>query len=263
MSKKNEKQSNSTADRVLLLLQYIAKNRGGITLAQLVKDLNIPKSTAHRLLETLTNLDFIHLEEDTERYSIGLKTIEIGVSGLKNLDIVDVATPYLRELAQKTGETSFLSVYNEGSVVHLYKVEGTQSIRTTAELGMRRPIHCTAVGKAIASTLSLEEVDRILEEQGTPSFTKNTITDRQRFLDELSTIRLQGIAIDREEIEIGLTCYAVPVYNYTGRVAGAISIGAPTLRMKENHESNTILLKDAGLQISRWLGFVPNMRTNL
>jgi IclR family KDG regulon transcriptional repressor len=256
-------QSNSTADRVLVLLEYIAKKRGGVTLAELVKESDIPKSTAHRLLETLKMLQFIHFEADTERYSIGLKTIEIGVSGLKNLEIVDVASPYLRDLSKKTGETSFLSVFNDGNVVHLYKVEGTQSIRTTAELGMRRPVHCTAVGKAIVSTFSLEDVDKILEEKGMPSYTENTITDRQLFFKELSNIRVQGIAIDREEIEIGLTCYAVPVYNYTGRVIGAISIGGPTSRMVENHEHTSNKLKEAALQVSRWLGFVPDMRTKL
>lgn len=256
-------QSNSAADRVLVLLEYIAKRRGGVTLAELVKEIDIPKTTAHRLLETLKSLQFINFEAKTETYSIGLKTIEIGVAGLRNLEIVDVSVPYLRDLSKKTGETSFLSVYNEGKVVHLYKVEGTQSIRTTAELGMRRPIHCTAVGKAIASTFSLEDVDKILEENGMPPFTVNTITDRKLYLQELSNIRVYGIAIDREEIEIGLTCYAVPVYNYTGRAIGAVSIGGPTPRMKENHDFNSNQLKEAALQVSRWLGFVPDMRSLL
>jgi IclR family transcriptional regulator, KDG regulon repressor len=256
-------QSNSTADRVLMLLEYIAKKRGGVTLAELVKESDIPKSTAHRLLETLKTLQYIHFDANMERYSIGLKTIEIGVSGLHNLEIVDVAVPYLRDLSQKTGETSFLSVLNEGNIVHLYKVEGTQSIRTTAELGMRRPVHCTAVGKAIVSTLSIEDVDHILEEKGMPSYTENTITDRQLFFKELSKIRAEGIAIDREEIEVGLTCYAVPIFNYTGRVIGAVSIGGPTWRMEQNHDQNSILLKDVAMHVSKWLGFVPNMRSTL
>jgi IclR family transcriptional regulator, KDG regulon repressor len=253
--------SHSTADRVLQLLEYISKKRGGITLTELVKELEIPKSTAHRLLETLKTQKFIDFEADTDMYRIGLKTIEIGVSGLKNLEIVDVAAPYLRELSKKTGETSFLSVFNEGDVVHLYKVEGTQSIRTTAELGMRRPVHCTAVGKAIVSTLSIEDVDNILEQKGMRSFTPNTLTDRQAFFKELSDIRVHGIAVDHEEAEQGLTCYAVPVFNYTGRVEGAISIGGPTVRIEEHKEFISIELKEAALQISRWLGYVPNMRS--
>jgi IclR family transcriptional regulator, KDG regulon repressor len=64
-----------------------------------------------------------------------------------------------------------------------------------------------------------------------PSYTENTITDRQLFFKELNKIRVEGIAIDREEIVVGLTCYAAPIYKYTGRVTGAVSIGGPTLRM--------------------------------
>ena len=105
------------------------------------------------------------------------------------------------------------------------------------------------------------ELIKILEEKGMPSYTEKTIIDRQLFFKELSKIRVEGIAIDREEIEVGLTCYAVPIFNYTGRAIGAVSLGGPTFRMEENHEQICDLLKDTAMQISRWLGFVPNMRT--
>lgn len=257
-----ERNLNTSVDRALQLLEVIAKKKGGITLAELAKELQLPKSTAHRLLETLKIREFVEFEPGAEKYTIGIKAVEVGVSGLSNLGIVDVAVHYLWDLAQSTGETSFLAVYNEGEIVYLYKAEGTQSIRTTAQLGSRKPVHCTALGKAILASFSLEEVDRILEIKGMEKFTERTITERHEFHEELSRIRVQGYAIDDEEVELGLTCYAVPVFNYTGRVVGAISMAGPTIRMVENRESFTQKLMESVLQISRRLGYVPNMRLN-
>ncbi|MTI79673.1 MAG: IclR family transcriptional regulator [Firmicutes bacterium] len=256
----HEAERNSAVDRALLLLEMVANNKGGTTLTEMAKELNMPKSTAHRLLETLKARGFVEYQENSERYIIGLKSVEVGVSGLRNLGIVDVAVYYLCDLAESTGETSFLAVYNEGEMVYLYKVEGTQSIRTTAQLGSRKPVHATSLGKAVLSQLSLEEVDRILEEKGMERFTEHTITDRQEYHEELSKVRVQGYAEDREENEVGLTCFSVPVFNYTGQVVGAISIAGPTLRMVENRDGFTRNLMETALHISRRLGYVPSMR---
>ncbi|MGG1291945.1 IclR family transcriptional regulator [Bacillus smithii] len=259
--KTSDKQVNSTVVKALMILEKIASSQSGISLAGLVKELDLPKSTIHRLIETLKSYKYIDLDPNTEKYFIGLKMVEIGVSGLHNIEVVDVASPYLTDLAEKTGETAFLAGYYEGEIVYLNKKEGTQSIRTTAKLGMRRPVHCTAVGKAILSTFTLEEVEKILLEKGMKKYTKNTIVDIQKFHQELSAIRREGFAIDKEEIEIGLICYAVPIFNYTGRVTGSIGLGGPTLRMLKNQKECVARLKESALQISRRLGFVPNLRS--
>lgn len=192
-----------------------------------------------------------------------MKTLEIGVLGLHKMQIVEVASRHLRELSEITGETSFLATYNSGETVYLYKIEGSRSISIRAELGMRRPVHCTAVGKAILSTYSREEVDRIIQEKGMTQYTPNTIVDLEQFHEELRNIRIAGYAMDREEIEVGLTCYAVPIYNYTGRSVGTISLGGPASRMIENKNELTRELMEAGLRISQRLGFVPSISSIL
>ncbi|HJV45591.1 MAG TPA: IclR family transcriptional regulator [Bacillota bacterium] len=258
--KENDTQVNSAIDRALLILELISKQGHGLTLADLSKVLDIPKSTIHRILETLKQRGFIELSPGTDKYVVGLKALEIGFTGLRNVEIVDVAIHYLRDLSESTGETAFLAIYNEGEIVYLYKVEGTQSIRTTAQLGSRRPVHATGLGKAILSEFSLHEVDMILEAKGLEKYTDHTITDLHSFHEELSRIRVQGYAVDKEEIEIGLTCYAVPVLGYTGKVMGGISLAGPTQRVVEKQEEFTKRLKEAASQISRRLGFVPSMR---
>ncbi|MED4600989.1 IclR family transcriptional regulator [Paenibacillus validus] len=256
-------QVNSTVERALILLELVSEKGEGVALAELVKEVDLPKTTIYRLLETLKNRNYVQFDPDTEKYSIGLKTLEIGVLGLHKMQIVEVASRHLRELSEITGETSFLATYNSGETVYLYKIEGSKSISIRAELGMRRPVHCTAVGKAILSTYSREEVDRIIQEKGMTQYTPNTIVDLEQFHEELRNIRIAGYAMDREEIEVGLTCYAVPIYNYTGRSVGTISLGGPASRMIENKNELTRELMEAGLRISQRLGFVPSISSIL
>lgn len=250
---------NSTVDKTLSVLEVLAQNAKGLSLADVVKLVGIPKSTAFRILEILCAREYVAWDGDSERYTIGIKALEIGISGLIGQDIVDVSIPYLRELSGTVGETSFLAVYNNGDVVYLYKAEGNSSIQTTARLGSRRPAYCTALGKVILAHQSIEECDRVLE-RPLDKFTEKTVVDRIRLYEEFAAIRRDGFAVDDEGIEYGLFCLAVPVRDYTGNVVAAISVSGPIKRLKENHQSIVDRLKGVGATISRRLGYVDAMK---
>lgn len=251
---------NSGIDKTLSILEFISRNARGVSLADIVKSVGIPKTTAFRILEILLAREYVSWNQDSEKYLIGLKTLEIGLSGLIGQDIVEISIPYLQELSATVGETSFLAVYNDGDVVYLYKAEGNQSIVTTATLGTRRPAYCTALGKAILANLPIEEADRIFEKP-LEKLTERTIVDRIRLLEEFADVRLNGYSVDDEGIEHGLYCLAVPIYNYTGRVVAAISISGPVNRVTENRQKIVEELKSLGGMISRRLGYVKAMRS--
>ncbi|MFT3960394.1 IclR family transcriptional regulator [Propionivibrio sp.] len=257
----NEK-LNSGIDKTLSILEFISRNSKGVSLAELVKSVGIPKTTAFRILEVLLAREYATWDPESEKYSIGLKTLEIGLSGLIGQNIVNISVPYLQELSSSVGETSFLAVYNSGDVVYLYKVEGNKSIVTTATLGSRRPAYCTALGKAILANLPIEEADRIFE-RSLEKLTDKTIVERIRLHEEFARIRLSGYAVDDEGVEHGLYCLAVPVYDYTGRVAAAISVSGPVKRMTENGEKIVDELQSIGGMISRRLGYVKAMRERI
>ncbi|UOQ93356.1 IclR family transcriptional regulator [Halobacillus shinanisalinarum] len=256
-------QSNSAVERALTILELISAKDSPVSLAEVSQELGIAKSTTHRIMEALKIKGFIELVEGTEKYQVGLKAIEVGMSSLTKWNLVDIVTPYLRQLALDLNETAFLAVYDNGDVVYLYKAEANQSVRTTAELGTRKPIHSTGLGKAIVSTFHIEEVDRVLTKKGMPKFTERTITDRQAYLEELSHVRQNGYSMDDEEAEVGLTCIAVPIFNYTGKAIAAISVAGPTDRMVNKKEEVIDSLKSVNGHISNRLGFVPAMRINV
>jgi DNA-binding IclR family transcriptional regulator len=257
----NEK-LNSGIDKTLSVLEFISQNSRGVSLADIVKSVGIPKTTAFRILEILLAREYVTWNQENEKYAIGLKTLEIGLSGLVGQDIVEISIPYLQELSATVGETSFLAVYNSSDVVYLYKAEGTQSILTTATLGSRRPAYCTALGKAILANLPIEESDRIFEKP-LERLTEKTVVERIRLHEEFADIRLSGYAVDDEGIEHGLYCLAVPIYNYTGRVVAAISISGPVKRVSENRQQIIDELQSIGGTISRRLGYVKAMRNRV
>ncbi len=100
-------QVNSTVERALILLELVSEKGEGVALAELVKEVDLPKTTIYRLLETLKSRNYVQFDPSTDKYSIGLKTLEIGVFGLHKMQIVEVASRHLRELSEITGETSF------------------------------------------------------------------------------------------------------------------------------------------------------------
>jgi IclR family KDG regulon transcriptional repressor len=260
MVEQDTAKTSSTLERALLLLELLSARKGGAGIIELSDLAGLPKSTTHRIMETLLKAGFVMQDASTEKYGIGLKCIEIGLSGLLNTELVEASIPYMQDMALQIGQTSFLAVPNEGEVVFIYKVEGTASVITNASLGTRSPIHCTGLGKAMLAFFSLDEAERTIREKGLTRYTDTTITDHQQLFKELSGIRQRGIAVNREEHDKGLSSIAAPIFNYTGRVIASISVAGPTAKIFEQQTEIEANVKEKAAHISRKLGFVSTMR---
>jgi DNA-binding IclR family transcriptional regulator len=247
----------SSVGRALGILQYIARYPGEHGVRSLSAALDLSPSTAHRLLDTLTRAGFVRQNPATERYSIGAQAVQLGIAALGSFDVTAVAPPCLRTLVAETGESAFLVVLDDGEVVYLYKEEGHRAIRTTARLGSRRPVHCTALGKSFLATMPPAEARALLDRQGMPALTAHTITDMARMWEELADIRLRGYAVDREEVELGLMCLAAPVRDYRGATVAAVSMAGPIERMQPFEERYGRRIAAAALEISLALGYIP------
>ncbi|MEK4149577.1 IclR family transcriptional regulator [Robertmurraya sp. FSL W8-0741] len=248
----NEK--NSTLDNLLVVLETISLHPNGITLTEIVRQTNIPKTTVHRIVNTLKNHEFIEVNGLNESYTIGIKTLEIGIKGLMATDVAKASIPLLQELSEEVGETTFLAVYNNTEIIYLYKQEGTNAIGTTAKLGSRRPAYCTGLGRVILAHLPSKEVERNLK-GNLKKYTSKTMTDPQEIKELLNEVRRKGYAQDNEEIEEGLTCFAAPIFDHLGNVIAAVSIAGPTQRMEINKESNISNLLQSAEKISQRLGY--------
>ena len=252
---------NSIVERTLAILQYMARHPGEHGVRSLSAALELSPSTAHRLLDTLARAGFVRQNAATEKYSIGAQAVQLGIAALGSFDVTAVAPPCLRTLVAETGESAFLAVLDDGEVVYLFKEEGHRAIRTTARLGSRRPLHCTALGKSFLATMPPAEARAALEQKGMPALTPHTIIDLTQMWEELADVRLRGYAVDRQEVELGLMCLAAPVRDYRGLTVAAVSMAGPLERMQPFEERYGRRIAAAAQEISLALGYIPRAVT--
>ncbi len=251
----------SNVDRALAILQYLAHHPGEHGVRALSAALNLNPSSVFRLLQSLTQSGYVYQNETTDRYSVGLQTVQLGLVALNSFDLTSVAPRCLETLVTETGESAFLAVLDEGEVVYLLKEEGQYAIRTTAKLGSRRPAHCTALGKSFLATMPPAEARALLERKGMLAMTPHTITEINRLWEDLAQVRLRGYAVDHEEVEAGLMCVAAPIRSYKGQTVAAISMAGPVARILPHEESYGRRVAAMGLEISLQLGYVPRQES--
>jgi DNA-binding IclR family transcriptional regulator len=238
------------------MLEYLVRYPGERGVRELAHALDVSPSSAYRLLETMKQMGFVRQNPATDKYAIGVKAVQLGIAALGTLDITAVAPAHLRALVDETGESAFLAVRDGTEIVYLLKEEGRRSIRTTAVLGSRRGLHCTALGKALLSTMATPEADALLRRAGLPAMTPRTITDLAALWEELSYVRVRGYATDHEEIEEGLACVAAPIRDYRGDTIAAVSISGPVPRILPQEERLGRRIAATALEISTTLGYV-------
>lgn len=247
----------SNVQRALAILQYLSQHGGEHGVRGLAAALDQSPTTVFRLLETLADAGFVRQNPATERYAIGIKAVQLGIAALGSLDITAIAPPCLRALVRETGESAFLAVRDNTEIVYLLKEEGRHSIRTTARLGSRRPLHCTALGKSLLAMLPHDEAEALLRRAGMPAMTPTTITDFSILADDLAQVRTRGYAVDREEVEEGLACVAAPIRDHRGDTIAAVSMAGPTTRILPHEARFGRLVAETALELSTALGFVP------
>src|SRR5882757_7077860 len=242
-------------DRVLALLEILAANGPAMTLAELARRVDLPKSTALRLLAVLQRHRFVERESSTGDYRLGLKLLELGSQAAAQFDFGDRAQPCLDRLMSSTGESVYLSVLDGAEVLAIARAESARTVRVPLTAGLRTPAYCTANGKAILAFISATDLIARIGRRKMRAYTPNTLTTRAEIDREMKSIRAQGFAVDREEMEEGLKCIAAPVRNHTGSVVASVGILGPGFRIPDQKVPTLakLVMRSAG-EISFELG---------
>ncbi len=254
---------STTVTKAMSILDILASKADvGVGLAELCTLIEIPKSSTHRYLVTLQELGLAE-RRSNDRYYLGTKVIELAGLYLLNSDLRNDCQAALDELADVTGETVHLAVPSGTEVVYIAKVESKHALSMFSHIGAHLPMHCTALGKAILAFSDAGELEEVLSKP-LLSRTPNSITSIDGLKDELMKIRARGYALDNEENEIGIRCIGAPIFDYTTRPIGAISISAPRERMDEERcKTLGPLVHQAALAVSRRKGFTGLINTPL
>ena len=245
-----------SVSRALAILEFLAAYRNGEKLTVISHELGLHKSTTHSLISTLESAGYVQQDQTTAKYSLGLKLFELGQVVHDNMDLRNIAMPFLEELAKEFSETVHLAVLSKGEVVYIDKVDTSHSIRIGSQIGGRNPAYCTGVGKVLLAGLEDKELADTLKNMKLEKFTAHTIVEKDLLRKHLKKVRQDGYAIDQEEIEDGLCCIAAPIKNHSGQVIAGISVSGPSSRMRTHIDGelkNNLI--DKAIQISRRLGF--------
>lgn len=248
---------NTAILRGIEILRLVGQSDEPITIAEISKYLDIPKTSVFNIVNALVSEKFLSINNmKLKSYELGVGAFELGSLYLNKMELTKLASTTLEKLSDNVGETVFLAVVNDNELVYLDKRESKGALRTTGNLGSRTSMYSTSLGKAILATYNSMQLNEYCEHIKFVPKTKNTITDKESLVKNLDLIRERGYSISDQENEEGLFCIAVPIYNRTGRAIAAVSIS--TLKIKINDERIQIYkenITNAALNISKKLGY--------
>lgn len=240
-------------DRALGILEMLGRAEGELSLAEVAARVELPKSTVHRLLGTMEIRGFVVRDPLSGGY-------RLGVGPAARPGFGPAAHQVLVDLARSSGETANLGTLVGREVLYVDRAESPHALRWQLGVGSRVPVHASGLGKAILAHLEVEAVTRLLPRR-LDAYTGRTITDRGRFLEELSIVRRRGFAIDDEEFMEGVRCVAAPVFDDGGRVVGAVSVAGPAFRLTaEAASTQGRPVVAAARSVSLSLGYRPGGR---
>lgn len=239
---------STSVERTLSILELLAGAEDSMTLATVATSLEIPRSTAYKILRSLVERGFVTVEDDNT-YAVGLKAFEVGAAHLRRSNVVDVIAPFLTRVTQRLGVTSHYAVLDGTDVVYLYKEDPpATAIRLASSLGVRLPAAITAVGK---SCLAWQPEARLTGHLDGLSV-NGTGTSRSDLLAELARVRERGFSTDDGDTADGIRCVAAPIFDFSGP-RGAIGV-SHMLTSTVDEEQVATEVKDAADAVSSRLG---------
>jgi IclR family transcriptional regulator, acetate operon repressor len=250
-----EAAARGTLDKGLAVLQLVAE-RGAVAVADVGSELGLSRSSAYRLVDRLRTTGYLQESPTAGAFRLGPRVVPIGLAALNQMDIMDVAPARLVELARAAGETVNLAVPQRDEMVYVYQAEGPGAVKVTARLGTRRPVGCSALGKAYLAALEADAREERLRRLPLERLTKHSLPSVKALRAELAVTVERGYAVDEQEAELGVACVGAAIRDYTSGPVAAISIAGPAERMPEKRTTIVPLLVDAAADISSRLGYL-------
>lgn len=224
---------NHSVIKAFDLLDHFTSNRPSWGVRELAQFTGQNKSTIYRMLATLETLGVLRKESHTERYTLGLKLFELGHRVQLQQALIQQTHPALLEVAENISETVHLGILRAGKVFMIDKVESPKGLKLNSTIGTYSPVHCTGLGKVLLAYQPAARQKAVLGTLKLAAHTPHTLTSKRELAKHLLEVHQQGYALDREELELGLICVAVPVFNQQDELVAALSAAGPANRFRE------------------------------
>jgi len=246
-----------TLEKALDIIDLLSKTgaRNSLGISDISRKLGLGKSTVHRILDTLVAAKYIERCPRTHGYRLGWRLFEIGNKVPLQHDLYSFDYEILQDLCDEFSEAVNFGVRDEKDVVIVSKVDPETRLKVNRQIGTREPLHATSIGKVLISELPDEELNKLLGSTPLEAFTPGTITTLDDLKVEIEKVRVQGFAIDNEELFQGLVCIAMPIRDYDNKIVAALSVSGPSFRMNFNKLTNIkIKLQQVSRELSDYMG---------
>jgi IclR family transcriptional regulator, KDG regulon repressor len=244
--------------RALDILELFLDGDGTLSAPDIVRKLQLPRTTVHELVTTLAARSYIiPVQGQPGRYRLGVRPYQLGSRYAEHLDLAAEGQQVARAVAQTCDETVHVAILEGADVIYVAKVDSTHAVRMVSAAGRRLPAHCTSVGKMLLASLpDAELASRVPADAKLAAMTPNSITDPAALREALVEIRERGVAVEHRESNPDVSCVAAPVRDRTGRVVAALSISAPMIRWSDERQGELELLAVKGAaDLSERLGY--------
>jgi DNA-binding IclR family transcriptional regulator len=243
-----------SALRVMDILQALAAEPEGLSLAKLSDRLKLPKTSVFSLLRALEG--GVYVRGQNGHYTLGDQAFRLGANLVQVRSFPKSARPVLEWLARETDETILLGVLSEEGheISYVDVIESEKPLRFAVRVGNRRPLYCTAAGKAMLAFLPKSAQSKYLAQTKFVKFTFDT-SSKEELAAMFPDIRRRGVVVDANGIIDGATGIASPCFDAAGVVSCSVTIAGPTTRMLETRARIEQLTLKAAEQISQILGY--------
>ncbi len=250
-----------SVDKTIDILQVLASEKAGLQLNEIARRLHINSSTTHHLLDTLKQRGFVEQHSQMGTYLLGYNFVGLALKFLSQTDLFSASIEVVRDLRDRSGETSYLNVLKNREVISLIELTGTRPVQARhSSFSEYCDIYATSSGKLLLAYLPVAQSIAILSSVSLTAFTPHTITDLDALQKEMETIRQQGYAFDREEHIPGVSCIDAPIFNYQGECLGSVSVSYPANSAVERNEELLNFVVHAAAKISNNLGYSSHLR---
>jgi DNA-binding IclR family transcriptional regulator len=243
-------------EKLIKVLDLYTYRENSFTLAEIEKKTGLPKTTVFRILKNFEKAGFLKYDPVQEKYSLGLRFLELGGIVYASLSIRKAAATFMDILSQSLKAIILLGVIKDDQLLYIDKRESESIIRVTSHIGLKRPPYYGMLGMTLFAYMDDDEKKSLLKLYPPTKITEKTVTDIREIMQKLDETKRLGYYIEKDEVIEGLVGIGVPIRDFSGNVVAALGATQPTFQIKEGTIENTIRqLVEASKSISKELGY--------
>jgi IclR family pca regulon transcriptional regulator len=243
--------------RGLDVLRCFDREHPTLSLGDVARLLGWRRTEPFRFLHTLESLGYLRRDPVTKRYELTPKVLEIGFSALANLQLPELAQPYLERLRDRTNGSAHVGILDGNDVVYVGRAASRSILSSTIHIGSRLPAHATAIGKTLLASKTDAWISAWLATNDLVRYTATTHVDERAFLSEIGQIRKRGFAISNQEFEFGIRSVAAPIRNGNSETIAAVNVSAAADSLTSASVTDVVVpaVRETALELSQAYGW--------